>query len=230
MSTPTAFADRPTIIYPESDGQPMAENTLQFEWIVTLKGGVEAVVRDAPNVFVAGDLFWYPVEGDPSICMAPDVLVAFGRPRGHRGSYQQWLEDSIAPQVVFEVLSPSNRFRDMLAKFQFYQRYGVEEYYLWDPEHAVLDGWTRQGEVLRDIPSMNGWVSPRLGIRFQLAEGGLHIYGPDGRKFATYVELVEQRERERREKEEAQQQRDQAQQRAERLAAQLRALGANPEL
>ena len=50
----------------------------------------------------------------------------------------------------------------------------------------------------------------------------LRIYGPDGRRFATYVELVEQRDREQREKE-------QAQQRAERLAAQLRALGIEPE-
>jgi len=52
-----------TIVYPESDGLPMAENTLQFEWIAKLVGGLEAVFRDNPNIFVAGDLLWYPVEG-----------------------------------------------------------------------------------------------------------------------------------------------------------------------
>ncbi|HMZ80299.1 MAG TPA: hypothetical protein PLL06_11415, partial [Acidobacteriota bacterium] len=50
------------IVYPESDGKPMAENTLQYEWIVMIKGGLDAVL---PNDFVAGDLLWYPVEGKP---------------------------------------------------------------------------------------------------------------------------------------------------------------------
>jgi hypothetical protein len=27
---------RPAIVYPESDGNPIAENTLQFEWIVKI--------------------------------------------------------------------------------------------------------------------------------------------------------------------------------------------------
>src|SRR5665647_3750571 len=78
------------VVYPESDGQPIADNTKQFEWITTIKGGLDAVFAADPNVFVAGDLFWYPVEGSPATRMAPDVLVAVGRPKGHRGSYQQW--------------------------------------------------------------------------------------------------------------------------------------------
>ncbi len=32
-------------------------------------------------------------------------MVVFGRPKGDRGSYKQWLENQIAPQVVFEILS-----------------------------------------------------------------------------------------------------------------------------
>jgi hypothetical protein len=34
-----------------------------------------------PEVFVAGDLVWYPGEGRQETCQAPDVLVAFGRPK-----------------------------------------------------------------------------------------------------------------------------------------------------
>ncbi len=90
------------IIYPESDGQPMAENMQQFRWIVMIKENLETLFQDNPQVFVAGDLFWYPVEGTPEIRRAPDTLVVFGRPRGDRGSYRQWLEDNIAPQVVFD--------------------------------------------------------------------------------------------------------------------------------
>jgi Uma2 family endonuclease len=227
---------RPKITYPDTDGQPLAENTLQFRWIVTIEGGLEACFRHDPNVFVAGDLLWYPVEGNNTIRMAPDALVVFGRPKGDRGSYMQWLEDNIAPQVVFEVLSPGNRFGEMLNKFRFYERYGVEEYYLYDPDRGDLSGWLRSGAELREIPSMAGWKSPRLGVRFELVNGDLQIYGPDGRRFATYAELVEQREREQLEKEQAQQRAEQAQQRAEqaqqradRLAAQLKAMGVEPK-
>ena len=58
--------------------------------------------------FVAGDLLWYAQQGDPTERLAPDAMVVFGRPKGDRGSYKQWEEDGIAPQVVWEVLSPGN--------------------------------------------------------------------------------------------------------------------------
>src|SRR4051794_37273733 len=61
MSTTTRLTSEDEIDYPESDGEPMAENTVQYDWITTIKGGLDVVFRHAPDVFVAGDLFWYPV-------------------------------------------------------------------------------------------------------------------------------------------------------------------------
>ena len=75
------------VIYPDSDGKPMADNTQQFRYIVTIQGGVAALFADNPNVFVAGDLLWYPVEGNNKRRTAPDTMVVFGRPPGDRGSY-----------------------------------------------------------------------------------------------------------------------------------------------
>ncbi len=98
------------IDYPDSDGQPMADNTKQFRWIVVIKENLELLFADNPHVFVAGDLLWYPVEGNNTIRQAPDAMVVVGRPKGDRGSYRQWEEEGIAPQVVFEILSPGNRF------------------------------------------------------------------------------------------------------------------------
>jgi Uma2 family endonuclease len=207
----------------------MAENTRQFRWIVTIKEGIEALFRDDPRVFVAGDLFWYPVKGDPSIRTALDALVAFGRPRGDRSSYLQWEEEGIAPQVVFEVLSPGNRFDEMLRKFQFYQRYGVEEYYLYDPEHNKLEGWLRAGEHLSEIQPLHGWTSPRLGLRFEWTDAGLRLLRPDGLPLETYQELVSRAEEERRRAEEERRRAEEERQRAERLTAQLRALGVEPD-
>jgi Uma2 family endonuclease len=210
------------ILYPDDDGEPMSDNTLQFQWIVTLQGGLDALFRDRPDVFVAGNLLWYPVEGQPEIRQAPDALVVFGRPKGYRGSYMQWVEDNVPPQVVFEVLSPGNRQGKMNYKFEFYQRYGVEEYYIYDPDEVEFRAWRRNGSVLEEMPEATGWISPLLGIRFNLAADELQILRPDGRRFATYLELANQAEQEK-------QARELAEQKAERLAAQLRALGVNPD-
>ena len=183
-----------TVIYPDSDGKPMADNTKQFNWIVTLVGGLQTLFADNPNVFVAGDLLWYPVEGDNKTRIAPDALVAFGRPKGDRGSYKQWEENGIAPQVVFEVLSPGNTRQEMADKLAFYERYGVEEYYLYDPDHGRLQGWRRQAGRLVEIPPMRGWISPRLGVRFDLDGMDLCLTTPDGRRFAGYVEVAQRAE------------------------------------
>jgi Uma2 family endonuclease len=186
--------DLSQVIYPDSDGQPMADNTKQFRWIVMIKENLELLFSDRPDVFVAGDLLWYPVEGDNTLRQAPDALVVFGRPKGDRGSYQQWKEENIPPQVVFEILSPGNRPSGMLRKFKFYERYGVQEYYLYDPDDVEAMGWQRRNDKLVSVDSMDGWVSPLLQIRFGLGETELEIYRPDGRKFLTMLEL-EQRAR-----------------------------------
>src|SRR6266705_5152300 len=60
-------ADVAQCTYPQSDGQPIADNTKQFRWIVTIQGGLDALLRADPQVFLAGDLLWYPVEGHPEM-------------------------------------------------------------------------------------------------------------------------------------------------------------------
>ena len=188
--------DTGVIKYPESDGKPIAENSLQFEWIVTIHGGIQEVVKDDPNIAVFSDLLWYPVEGNNRLATAPDVMVIFGRPKGHRGSYLQWQEGGIAPQIVFEILSHSNRRGEMAAKLEFYQKYGVLEYYIYDPQRFRLQGYLREGDQLVEIEDMNGYVSPLLGIRFVLDPPGtpMQIFGPDGRSFKTFLEVQAERD------------------------------------
>ena len=221
----TQIAAQNQIIYPERDGQPMSDNTKQFRWIVTIQGGLDSLFAGNLEVFVAGDLLWYPVEGDNKSRIAPDAMVVFGRPKGDRGSYLQWREDNIPPQVVFEVLSPGNRLGEMMKKLKFYERYGVEEYYMYDPDDEDLSGWLRSGEELQEIEQLSGWVSPRLGIRFEPKATGLEIYRPDGQKFATYVELDEQRAKAIALATQETQRANQEAQRADRLAAKLLELG-----
>ena len=213
---------QPEIIYPDSDGNPMSDNTKQYQWIVKIKENLEILFASNPDVFIAGDLLWYPVEGSVKTCQAPDVMVVFGRPKGDRGSYKQWLENNIAPQVVFEILSPGNRTKEMAQKMLFYQRYGVEEYYVYVPDTIELVGYLKNQEWLEEIEEINNWVSPRLGIRFELTADNLgdelKIYYPDGRKFLTSIELNQQMEQEK-------QRADQEQQKYQDLLAKLQAKG-----
>ena len=183
------------IVYPDSDGQPMADNTKQFQWITVIKTNLDWLFRDEEQVFVAGDLLWYPVEGNPKDRVAPDVMVIFGRPKGDRGSYKQWQEDNIAPQVVFEIISPGNTEGEMDRKLQTYARCGVEEYYIYDPDRYILKGYQRSDDFYLDrIEAMNGWTSPRLGINFSLSGDELQITHPDGRIFETFDNVATERD------------------------------------
>ena len=109
------------LLYPESDGKPMSENTEHYRWIVTIKENLEILFAADADVFVAGDLLWYPVEGSETR-VGPDVMVIFGVSKGKRGRYLQWEEGNIAPQVVFEIRSPGNKPKEMREKFDFYQQ------------------------------------------------------------------------------------------------------------
>ncbi|MCF2146000.1 Uma2 family endonuclease [Desmonostoc muscorum LEGE 12446] len=209
------------VIYPESDGQPMADNTEQFAWIVKIKENLEILFASQADVFIAGDLFWYPVKGNSNIKQAPDTMVVFGRPKGKRSSYLQWDEDNIPPQVVFEILSPGNTLKEMTKKLQFYQRYGVEEYYIYDPDKNDLNGLLRSGDSFEVIEEMNDWVSPRLKIRFHLTSNTLEIVSLTGQKFLSPVEIDQLREQERQR---AEQERQRAEQETQAKEAALQEL------
>jgi len=207
-------------LYPDSDGQPMAENTLQYRWIVRLVSNLKQLLKDE-MAFVAGDLLWYPVpvERPPAPCQAPDAMVAFGRPDGDRGSYKQWEEDNMAPQVVFEILSPSNTMSEMAAKQQFYEQYGVLEMFFYNPPQSH-DFWGYQRAAATDsfvlvTPLHLPWTSPLLNIRFERSGDGLVLYHPDGEPFKEPGELFAER--------------DLARQERDRALAKLRELGIDPE-
>jgi Uma2 family endonuclease len=167
----------------------MSITIVQYRWFTRIKDGLEARFKADWQVFVASDLFWYPIKGLAQVNQAPDVMVAIGRPKGDRGSYKQWEEDGVTPQVVFEIWSPSNTKEDITEKFAFYDYFGVEEYYTYDPDANVMAGWRRQEERLEQITDMNEWESPRLNVTFRRFEGEWNLYHPNGSPFQDYIDL-----------------------------------------
>ena len=181
-------------MYPDSDGKPMADNTLQALWIIMLYDNLRGILDLAQN-FVAADHLWYPVEGDPKTRIAPDVMVVLGRPDGYRGSYKQWLEEGMAPQVVFEVLSPSNTAVEMMDKLRFYEKFGVEEFIILDPENGDFKAYIRKSDTLIKENGVGiPWTSPKLGVKFFLQGGELKASHKDGTPFKTFTELKMEKE------------------------------------
>jgi hypothetical protein len=57
ITTAIRLSERHAIEYPESDGLPTADNTIQFRWISIIMSGLDALFVRNPNVFVAGNSY-----------------------------------------------------------------------------------------------------------------------------------------------------------------------------
>jgi len=207
-------------LYPENDGNPLAENSTQFKWIMKLFGNIHTMFGDRPDVFVASDLLWYHDKDNPDKRLAPDVMVVFGRPDKHRSTYLQWDEDDIPAQVVFEIRSPSNDDEEMTDKLQDYDEWGVQEYYVYDPDRNIFQIYERGLQTLRLIRPTGPYFSKSLKIRFELTRETLEVYYPNGEPFLFLKAAQEQRIEAQRQRAEAEQRAD-AEQR-QRLEAEQR--------
>ena len=75
------------------------------------------------------------------------------------------------PDLVVEVLSPSSRARDKKAKFRLYERFGVAEYWIADPDAAILEAWTlrdRAYALAGVFDAADTFQSPVLGAAIAL--------------------------------------------------------------
>jgi Uma2 family endonuclease len=116
--------------------------------VARLRGRVFTAPLD---VFIPG--------GDP---VQPDVLVVL--PDGNARVELRGIEGP--PELVIEVVSPSNRGRDLLTKRSLYARAGVREYWLVDPDARTLEILTLDRDAFHLAAAASGDetpVSPLLG-------------------------------------------------------------------
>lgn len=133
----TAIPLQQDVEYPYSDGQPMAESDLHRDEMVDLIKALQRRYQDRADVYIAGNLFLYYRRGDPRSVVAPDVFLVRGVPNHLRKTYKLW-EEGHVPNLVIEVTSDTTRDEDLDRKKNTYERLGVEEYFLHDPEGDYL--------------------------------------------------------------------------------------------
>jgi len=184
------------IFYPESDGEPMAETDKYRKLLIRLTETLEEFYAAEPEVYVTGNLLFYYVEGVPEECVAPDVMVCFGVPKGDRRTYKLW-EEKVAPSVVIELASHSTSKKDRTEKRELYEYLGVKEYFIYNPEYPKtlpsLIGYRLADEEYENLKIENGRIfSQVLGLELVDTGNDLRLFNSQTKKFLpNYTELAD---------------------------------------
>jgi len=161
----------------------MAETDVHIDALLYLREALKDYFRDAPQVYVAGNMLLYYEEGNPAACVAPDVFVVQGVAKRERRTYKLW-EEGQPPAVVFEITSRGSRLEVLGTKRVVYAMLGVREYFLYDPLgeylRPPLQGYRLQeGEYQRLLPGGEGeLVSQVLGVELRVEAGRLRVIDP----------------------------------------------------
>lgn len=222
MTTVLPITQAVPVVYPSSDGEPVAETYVHlYALLVTLE--VLRQYLEGQQATVLGNQFLYYAQGFPKLRVAPDVMVIFNVTPGGRDNYKVWEEGEV-PSVIFEMTSAGTRNQDEIFKKTLYEQLGVQEYWQFDPKGewipTQLQGYRLRGDVYEPITDDH---SEPLNLRLQVEEQLIAFYREDtGEKLLFPAELAQALKQE-------QQRANQAEQQVEQLKAQLRELGINPD-
>jgi Uma2 family endonuclease len=245
----------PSIIYPESDGQPMTESDPTRDYLIYAVEVLRQYFQSRQQVYVSGNLFIYYREGDPKAVVSPDVFVIFGVSKRQRRSYKTWQEGGKLPSFILEITSRTTRQQDETEKPALYAQLGVQEYFQYDPTgdylNPQLKGYRLQQGVYEPIapptPIETGGVlrSEVLGLDLRLVDPGfaataapglmpvakaLRFFDPQtGEKLLNYAEAEQARQQAEQALGEAEQALGEIEQAQRNAAARLLQRGLTPE-
>jgi Uma2 family endonuclease len=211
-------SSQPEIVYPSSDGEPLAET---YDHLIAITTTLLILLQhlEGQQATVLANQFLYYAQGFPRLRVAPDVMVIFDVAPGGRDNYKTWIEGQV-PAVIFEMTSPSTRIQDEIEKKQLYESIGVIEYWQFDPRGEwipeKLRGYRLTGELERVYMPILDNCSEVLQLQLSVDQNIIAFHRLDnGTKLLTTKELTISLE--------------QAEQRAEILADRLRQLGIDPD-
>ena len=215
------------VILPPGDldsDEPELETYQHLQQLIYLLTSLEWWWRERTDFFAAGNLtvYYSPRQRKSEHFRGPDFFVVLDTERHPRKSWVVWEEDGKYPHVVIEVLSDSTADIDRGLKKQIYQDIWRVPYYFWiAPTGDDLQGFHLvDGRYQAIGPEESGllWCDV-LDLYLGQHENKLRFFTPEGQLVPTPMEAAWQ----------ASQQAEAEQQRADRLAAQLRSLGVEPE-
>lgn len=130
-------------------------NEINFQLLQFFRKDKQAIVYIAPfDVYL----------DEHSNAVQPDIIVVLSEnqdiidPQGHIHG---------VPDLLVEVLSPGNKDHDMIKKKDLYERFGVKEYWMVDPETKLALGYALQGnKYVKTGESIGVLNSPLLGAEF----------------------------------------------------------------
>lgn len=138
FATPEQQAlEKKQVVYPETDGKRLGETDFHVKAIFFLWNALRQFARHHHQLYVAADMLFYYVEGDPTEFVVPDVFAVKGVEKYDRRVYKLWEEKSV-PCVIFEITSRSTGRIDVSSKKGLYEFLGVNEYILFDPLNEYL--------------------------------------------------------------------------------------------
>ena len=189
----------PTLVYPESDGEPMAETGRHVRLLLDMIETIDRHFRDAPDVHVCGNMFLYYEEGNPRKVISPDVFMVRGVSKKDLRTYKTW-EQQPYLDFVLELASPSTYTKDFNEKKAIYEQIlRVKEYFIYDP-YGEIDpsfvGFRLVGDTYQEIAFVEGRLpSETLGLELGERDGVLRLYDPvKGMWFGPAREHVDEAE------------------------------------
>jgi Uma2 family endonuclease len=216
------------VIYPSSDGQPLAETQQHALAILMTLALLRLYLQEQPAVVFA-DQFLYYMEGNPKARVAPDVMVIFNIEQKLYDNYKIW-EGKQTPAIIFEVTSAGTKETDRTFKKTLYEQLGVTEYWLFDPYGEWIANQLQGFRLNEDgiyKPIVDS-CSQVLQLKLEANEYLINFYRRDnGEKLLTPEELYAAALEANQQAEAANQQAEAANQRAE--AANQRAEAANQQ-
>jgi Uma2 family endonuclease len=179
---PEEIRAAPTVVYPESDGKPMAETEYHRDLMIDFIQMLKHYFRDVNDAYVSGNLLMYYEEGNIYKSVSPDVFVVFGVSKKRRRTYRTW-EEGRTPDFVLEVASPSTFKKDIGQKKDIYASVlAVKEYYIYDPLGQIVPSFIGyrliDGEYKEIALVDERLTSEVLGLELGEIEDKLRLYNP----------------------------------------------------
>jgi Uma2 family endonuclease len=228
----------------ESD-EPEMESSLHYTQLALLVTCLEWLWGDRQDFFIGANLTIYfsHQQLKNRDFRGPDFFLVQQTERKPRKSWVVWEENGQYPDIIIELLSDSTASTDRALKKMLYQdRFHTPEYFWFLPETLEFQGFRIVGRQYEEIqPNPQGWRwSETLNLFLGIHNQQLRYFDAEGQLIPTPIELATQTQAQaiqaqaqavqaQAQAAQAQAAQAQAQAQAQRLAAQLRASGIEPE-